>query len=120
MKEFFKNRFSKFTIHDYIIVGFSFFMSIIGLYFSIGMSVTLSKGLALFGDTTYRGSEVEKVGPTPSDKNILTLFWILTIAVLLFSFYYLFLYKVDKEKPKRKEVVDFAVEEMEDDTSVNE
>ena len=112
IKTYLKNRFSKFTIHDYIIAGFSFLIGVIGLYFSIGMSIKIGKGLTLFGDVNYTGDEVEKVGPTASDKNIVTLFWILTTAVLLFTVYYVFFYKIDREKPKQKEVIDFAVEEI--------
>ena len=110
--QYFKNRFTKFSIHDYIISGVSLVLSIFGLYFSIGMSVSLSKGLTLFGDTSYTGREVETSGPTQADKIIITLFWIFTMLALLFTIFYIFIYKVDREKPKPKDVIDFTVEEI--------
>lgn len=117
IKTYFINRFSQFNVHDYIIGGFSLLMSIVGLYFSIGMSVSISQGLTLFGDANKQNNELETKGPTSSDKNILTLFWIITSIVVIFTIYYIFFYKIDRTKPKQKEIIDGVVEEIEEENN---
>ena len=126
MKEFFikignyfKNRFSQFNVHDYIIGGASLLISALGLYFSIGMSVSLSKGLTLFGDANIQSNEREEVGPTSSDRNVITLFWIITSLVIAFTIYYIFFYKIDRTKPTPKDVIDGVVEEIKEDNNNN-
>ena len=115
IKTYFVNRFTAFDVHDYIIGGVSLLITALGLYFSIGMSVSLSKGLTLFGSATNQSNEIEQEGPTSSDRNIVTLFWILTTFVFAFTIYYIFFYKIDRTKPTPKEVIDGVVEEIKEE-----
>jgi len=81
-------------------------IEIVGLYFSISMSVKLSQGLTLFGNSgSFDSSVVETTGPTSADLQVLSFYWILTGLLLLLLLFYLFIRKEDTSIPAKKEIV---------------
>jgi hypothetical protein len=92
-----KKRFASFAVGDWIILAFSVVMTIVGLYFSIAMSVKLSQGVTLFGDSDAYTGEIETQGPTQADKLILSLFWILSLDSLRLQCLLCFLQEHGKE-----------------------
>ena len=103
-------RFKRFDVHDWVINAFLFLASVLGFYFSIGMSISMSKGISLF----------DKSGQvTPSDLSVLALVWILTIIVFLSFVFEFFFKKINHEKIIRKEINDgvtIIMEDKRDDT----
>lgn len=115
VKLYFINRFSKFNVHNYIILGAVIIISALGLQFSIGMSISLSKGLTLFGDEKNHTNKMEIEGPTSSDIRVLTIFWILTTLVLAFLIFHAFFYKLPEKEVKQKEIVDKKISFVEEE-----
>lgn len=104
-----KERFKALTIHDYIVVILCFVVLVLGLYLAIGMSVSVSKGLTLFGDSKNQSGDAEVTGPTRADISVLVLVWIL-VALMIVIFTYLLLVKKPTQKLKvTKEVIDNKV-----------
>ena len=104
-----KERFKALTIHDYIVVILCFVVLVLGLYLAIGMSVSVSKGLTLFGDSKNQSGDAEVTGPTRADISVLVLVWIL-VALMIVIFIYLLLFKKPTQKLKvTKEVIDNKV-----------
>ncbi len=102
-----KNRIKSFDKHDWIILAFLLVVIILGLYLSIGMTVSAANGYTLFGDSSYYdSSEAEIYGPTSSDILVITVFWILT-ALCIATFVFLFFFKKkEKKEVVLKEIVD--------------
>lgn len=101
-----KDRISKFTKDDWIIIGFAILMVFVGLYFSIAMTVSLSNGLTLFGNSENSNTkEVEVLGPTGSDILVVVIIWVLTAVVLGFVVFKFFFRKQEKKEIVHKEVV---------------
>lgn len=101
-----KERISKFTKDDWIIIGFAILMVFVGLYFSIAMAVSLSNGLTLFGNSENSNTkEVEVNGPTGSDILVVVIIWVLTAVVLGFVVFKFFFQKQEKKEIVHKEVV---------------
>jgi|LAHS01.1.fsa_nt_gb hypothetical protein len=100
-----KKRFASFAVGDWIILAFSVVMTIVGLYFSIAMSVKLSQGVTLFGNSDAYTGDIETQGPTQADKLILSLFWILSLILLGFSVFYAFFKSMAKKPVVHKEIV---------------
>lgn len=104
-----KERFNALTIHDCIVVILCFVVLALGLYLAIGMSVSVSKGLTLFGDSKNQSGDAEVTGPTRADISVLVLVWIL-VALMIVIFTYLLLFKKPTQKLKvTKEVIDNKV-----------
>lgn len=120
IRNYFRNRFKNIQRDEWIVIIALFAVTAILLWFSIGMSVSLSKGLTLFGETgSSAGSGEEIVAPTSADITVLTLFWILTVLILALFLYRLFVHKPRKTAIVRKEIVNgktiIVKEEKEDD-----
>lgn len=98
IKKYFVNRVKSFDVGSYIVLISMFIFVIIGLYFSIGMSISLSKGLTLFGDSSNASNTIEINGPTSSDILVITFFWIITVLLLLTFIYFLFFKKLKNDK----------------------
>ncbi len=119
------DRFRKMKKETWIVIAFMALIDIIGFYFSIAMSVKISQGFTLFGDTANNvssstssaGSSIgyETSGPTSADTAVISLFWILSVLVLALLVYYVFFRKEDDSKPIRKEIVDGKTVIMKDD-----
>lgn len=107
-----KERFSKFTIHDYLPMICLAIVFIFGLYFAISMSVTLSKGLTLFGDSNQRPSGIEMEGPTSADISVLSLIWVLVALLLATLIYLIFFKKPVKNGVTKKEIIDNKIVEV--------
>jgi uncharacterized membrane protein len=104
-KDYF-SRFRTMKPATWIIIAFMGVIDIVGFYFSIAMSIKLSQGVTLFGDSnSYNSSAVETAGPTQADLSVLSLFWILTLLVFALFIYYVFFRKEDTAAPVRKEIV---------------
>ena len=103
------SRFKKMRAKHWVIIAGATIATILGLYFSIGMSVSISQGKTLFGDASLVTKETEISGPTNADISVLVLFWVLTALILAFTVYYVFFAKVDNSKPVKKEVVNGKV-----------
>lgn len=100
------DRFKHFKKSTWILIGFMAVIEIVGLYFSISMSVKLSQGLTLFGNPgSFDSSVVETTGPTSADLQVLSFYWILTGLLLLLLLFYLFIRKEDTSIPAKKEIV---------------
>lgn len=99
-----KNHFKKMSIHDLISLVFMGLASVLGLYMSIGMSVSIANGKTLFGDSANHENVMETT-VSSSDYIVMSLFWILTAAVLTLFVYYLVFKKPDEKKPVKKEIV---------------
>lgn len=99
-----KNHFKKMSIHDIISLVFMGLASVLGLYMSIGMSVSIANGKTLFGDSANHENVMETT-VSSSDYIVMSLFWILTAAVLALFVYYLVFKKLDEKKPVKKEIV---------------
>ncbi len=104
--DYFTERFKSFDRDEWLIVAGVFLTLVLLLWFSIGMSVSIAKGYTLFGDTSYTGDDAELVGPTSSDIAVLTLFWILAVAMLALFVYRFFFRPIAKEKASHKEIID--------------
>ena len=102
IKKYFVNRFKLFDVGSYIVLISMFIFVIIGLYFSIGMSVSISKGLTLFGDSSNSSNTIEIKGPTSADILVITFFWIITILLLLTFIYFLFFKKIKNNNQDEK------------------
>lgn len=100
-----KNRFKTMGRDEWIVVAALFVVFALLLYFSIGMSVSLSKGLTLFGDANHEGNAPEVVGPTSFDITAITVFWVVTALIALLFVYRLFFRKIEKKAVVRKEIV---------------
>lgn len=101
-----KERIAKFTIDDWIVMGFALAMALVGLYFSISMTVSLINGFTLFGDADNSNTkQVEVNGPTGSDILVTVIIWILTFIVLFYVVFHFFFKKLEKEKIVHKEIV---------------
>lgn len=103
--DFFKNRFRKINRDEWIVIAALLVVLAILLWFSIGMSISLSQGFTLFGDPSNTTGKVETDGPTSSDITVLSLFWILTVLILVIFVYRLFFRKIEKTNVVRKEIV---------------
>ena len=103
--DFFKNRFRKINRDEWIVIAALLVVLAILLWFSIGMSISLSQGFTLFGDPSNTTGKVETDGPTSSDITVLSLFWILTVLILAIFVYRLFFRKIEKTNVVRKEIV---------------
>lgn len=101
IKKYFVNRFKSFDVGSYVVLVSMFIFVVIGLYFSIGMSVTISKGLTLFGDSSNASNLIEVNGPTSSDILVITFFWIITVLLLLTFIYFLFFKKVKNNEDEK-------------------
>lgn len=93
MKKYFE-RFKNFDVATWIIVVSMFIMIVVGLQFSIGMSIKMASGLTLFGDSNNADNKLEVKGPTQADLYILSTFWIVTILLMALFIYYMFFKKV--------------------------
>ncbi len=99
-----KERFQKFTKNDIVtLIGLGLAV-LLGLYFSIGMSVSVAQGKTLFGDSNNHENVMETVVST-SDYIVLSLFWVLTGLVIALLVYYLFFRKAEEKKVVKKEIV---------------
>ena len=105
MKNYFK-RFKSFPVHEWVTCSFRFLALVLGLYFSISFSVKRGQGFTLFGDSNRQDNVLEVKGPTSSDLLVLSLFWILTILVLLLFVYTFFFKKKEEIKRNSKDIVD--------------
>ena len=114
-----KERFSQFTIHDYLPIVCLTILFAFGLYFSISMSITIAKGLTLFGDSNTRPSGVETEGPTSADISVLSLIWILVVLLLVILIYLIFFKKTVKNSVTKKEVIDNKIIEIKQSTTDN-
>lgn len=103
--DFFKNRFRKINRDEWIVIAALLVVLAILLWFSIGMSISLSQGFTLFGDPSNTTGKVETDGPTSSDITVLSLFWVLTVLILAIFVYRLFFRKIEKTNVVRKEIV---------------
>lgn len=101
-----KQRFTSFSIHDWITSGTRFLATVLGLYFSISFSVKRSQGFTLFGDSNRQDNVRETLGPTKSDLLVLSLFWIFTILLLALFVYTLFFKKIGESHLNEKDIVD--------------
>ncbi len=110
-----KERFKKLSKLDWVEFACCFLVFVILLYFSIGMSISLAKGLTLFGDSSNTSNSVEIEGPTTSDVIIITLMWVLTVLLLLIWAYMLFFKKPSGKLEVTKEVVNNKIVEMEEE-----
>ncbi len=120
IRNYFQNRFRNIKRDEWVVIIALFAVMAILLWFSIGMSVSLGKGLTLFGErATSAGSSDEVTGPTSADITVLTLFWILTVLILALFVYRLFVYTPKKTTVVRKEIVNgktiIVKEDKEDD-----
>jgi len=101
-----KERFSKFTRDDYIVLIACTLIGLLGLYFAIGMSVSLGRGLTLFGASNSTQTDtVEVRGPTGNDILVLVLVWVLTAIVLGFSVFQAFFRRIERKPVVHKEIV---------------
>lgn len=100
-----KEHFNKMTKNDIISVICMGLASVLGLYMSIGMSVSIANGKTLFGDANNHQDVMETVVST-NDYIVLSLFWILTIIVSFLFVFYLFFKKPNDKKPVKKEIVE--------------
>lgn len=112
MKNYFK-RFKNFNVSTWIIIVSMFIMVVVGLHFTISMSVKIAAGLTLFGDSNNSKNELETVGPTNADISVLVLFWIVTILLTALFIYYLFFKKVQikSDEVKKEHVVEISNED---------
>ena len=100
------SRFKKLTKNDIVLIVLMGLALFLGLYMSISMSVKISQGYTLFGDSNNHSNEVETV-TTSSDYLVLSLYWVLTALVLGLFVYHLFFKKPSDEKNVvRKSIVD--------------
>ena len=100
-----KDRFRTIDRDEWIVIAAVFVVFVLLLYFAIGMSVSLSQGWTLFGETSAPSDEMEIEGPTSWDLTILSLFWILTALILALFVYRLFFRKIEKKKVVHKVIV---------------
>ncbi len=100
-----KDRFRKIDRDEWIVLCGILVVFALLLYFSIGMSISVSKGWTLFGEASAPSDEMEIEGPTSWDLMILSLFWILTALILALFVYRLFFRKIEKKKVVHKVIV---------------
>ncbi len=100
-----KEHFKKMTKNDIVSLICMGLASVLGLYMSIGMSVSIANGKTLFGDANNHEDVMETVVST-NDYIVLTLFWVLTAIVLFLFVYYLIFKKPDEKKIVKKEIVE--------------
>lgn len=113
VREYLK-RFKKFNFTMWVTSISMFIFSVIGLYFSIGMTVKICSNLTLFGNSSNTKNEIEITGPSSNDIIVVVTFWILTVLLTLTFVYFTFIKKYEclKEEENNTEVV-------EEDTSKN-
>lgn len=100
-----KEHFKKMTKHDIFSIACMGLASILGLYMSIGMSVSVANGKTLFGDSNNHENVME-TAVSRNDYIVLTLFWVLTAIVLFLFIYYLIFKKPEDKKIVKKEIVE--------------
>ena len=106
-KKSYFDRFKKFTVGDWIAIGFMTAIALFSLYMCISFSVKLGQGLTLFGDSAkYTNDTVETVGPTSADITVTVIYWIVTILVLLLDIFIVFIKKPTQKKVVKKDIVD--------------
>lgn len=94
LREYFK-RFKKFNFTMWVTSISMFIFSVIGLYFSIGMTVKICSNLTLFGNSSNTKNEIEITGPSSNDVIVVVTFWILTVLLTLTFVYFTFIKKYE-------------------------
>lgn len=99
----FKSRFSSFTWNHYLLLSLIFIFMVVSLSFFIGMSVSISKGLTLFGGGYVDSEDPSKVGSF--DYVMLVIFLLLSLMMIFLFVYYLLFSKVKKIPKVTKEII---------------
>ncbi|MFA6861341.1 MAG: hypothetical protein WCR56_03060 [Bacilli bacterium] len=110
------DRFHHFKKSIWILIAALAAMLILGLYFSIAMSVKLSQGYTLFGDSNSLANDLETTGPTQADIMVISLLWILTVLDLGLLVFYVFFRKEETSSVVKKEIVNGRTVIIKDDS----
>lgn len=105
MKNRLLNRLKSFNTNDIIIFITMLLADVLGFYMSIGMTVKISQGKTLFGDSGNYETGTVETATTSSDLLVMSFFWILSILVLLLLIYLVFFKKIEHKKVVKKEIV---------------
>lgn len=99
-------RFKSLSIADYIVIIFMTLIALFALYMCIGLTIKMSQGFTLFGDSNAYDNTLETVGPTSSDIAVLVLYWVLTGIVFFIDIYLIFFKKIEDKQIVKKDIID--------------
>jgi hypothetical protein len=118
-KKSYWDRFRHFSVASWLSIGFMAVADVVGFYFSIAMTIVLSQGKTLFGNSASSATGVEIQGPTGADLTVVPFFWVLSVLVLALLVYFLFFRKEPEKTEVHKAIVNgktvIITEEKDDD-----